>query len=377
MAFGRYLTRAGIFASVIAVVTGGLTAPAQATGKVRTARFESTGAQQTFVVPHGVKTIHVVAVGARGGDALGQDIGGGLGAKASADITVHAGEKLYIEVGGTGGNDGTAGFNGGGFGGSNNVENDGGGGGGGTDVRTVGAAAGASSLTSRIVVAGGGGGGGYATQDGGAAGKGGLPNCTNCAGGGAGTHTAGGAGGNGGGGEFNGQDGVLGVGGGGGIDGFESDPEGGGGGGGGLYGGGGGSTIGTSSGGGGGGSSGFDHSATKTSIAADTTGIPSVTLTYLPIVSTKSTVAVSTRRTRLSVHGTVSPAAPGVHIAVTLLRQHGGRYRKAAEKHPLLSTTGHYSTSFRRLKPGRCELKVAFEGYQNLAASRATKKLAC
>ena len=81
----------------------------------------------------------VNATGALGGD------GGGLGGWVQASLSVTAGQKLYIYVGG----DGSTGnsFNGGGAGSER-----GGGGGGATDIRTI-----SGNLTSRHIVAGGGG----------------------------------------------------------------------------------------------------------------------------------------------------------------------------------------------------------------------------
>jgi hypothetical protein len=49
-----------------------------------TARFFYTGAEQTFPVPAGVSSLHVVAVGAGGGD--GTYSGGGHGAMDSITV---------------------------------------------------------------------------------------------------------------------------------------------------------------------------------------------------------------------------------------------------------------------------------------------------
>ena len=102
--------------------------PAQAAGDcsttsgTTTCTFGPTGAEDTFVVPAGVSTIHVVATGAPG--AVGQRGGpAGRGAQVSGDLTVTPGQTLYVEVGGapTGGHsdcvagvDCIGGFNGGG-----------------------------------------------------------------------------------------------------------------------------------------------------------------------------------------------------------------------------------------------------------------------
>jgi hypothetical protein len=208
--------------------------------------FASTGGEQTFTVPAGVTTVHVVAVGGRGGSAAAT---GGAPAVVSANLAVTPGQTLFLEVGGNGNAKGVGGFNGGGVAGA-----EAGGGGGATDVRT---ATHTVSLASgdRLLVAGGGGGGGGPGEGsagaGGAAGSnGGSDESKAEEGGGAGTSTAGGAGGFGT--EGFGENGSLGQGGRGGALGFTF---GGGGGGGYFGGGGGGGGLSLSGGGGGGGSS--------------------------------------------------------------------------------------------------------------------------
>ena len=104
--------------------------------------FNYTGAQQTFTVPSGVSTITIQTYGAQGTNGASP---GGLGGYVSGDLTVSAGNTLYVYVGGR------AGFNGGASGHSN-----GGSGGGASDVRS-----GGTAYTDRVIVAGGGGGGGY------------------------------------------------------------------------------------------------------------------------------------------------------------------------------------------------------------------------
>ena len=120
--------------------------------------FSYTGAEQSFVVPYGVRSLAVTASGAIGGDShcLGPGLGG-LGATATATIPVTPGETLFIVVGGQGGlctEEGPGGFNGGGGSGATGPYTPGGGGGA-SDVRQGGAA-----LNNRVVVAGGGGGAG-------------------------------------------------------------------------------------------------------------------------------------------------------------------------------------------------------------------------
>jgi hypothetical protein len=264
-----------------------------------TVMFASTGAEQTFTVPAGVTLLHVVAVGGRGGAAAGSGYGGpyagGFGASAVGDTPVVAGQVLYVEVAGDGSpaSNGPAaapgGFNGGGSSGiaPHVAIVAGAGGGGASDVRTVSSSA-ASSLASRLIIAGGGGG---AADEGAGGAPGAAPSPYSLRGGRPGTAAAGGAGGSEPGYPGTGEPGALGTGGAGGA------PEaygggGGGGGGGGLFGGGGGfGGASTSSGGhflflrdgaGGGGSSGFAPGVLNTSTSADTTGVPSVTITYTP-----------------------------------------------------------------------------------------------
>lgn len=59
--------------------------------------FNYTGADQTWVVPTGVKTIWVDAYGAQGGNDAYQ---GGLGGEVKVLLTVTPGETLYVMVGG-------------------------------------------------------------------------------------------------------------------------------------------------------------------------------------------------------------------------------------------------------------------------------------
>jgi hypothetical protein len=132
------------------------------TAGVTTCTFASTGVEQSFTVPAGVSSVHVVASGATGGS--GSSTGpGGRGAVVSANLTVTPGDVLYVEVGGAPTTTTTAdcfedtpcvgGFNGGGS------SRFGGGGGGGSDVRTI-SRGDAGTLASRLLVAAGGGGGG-------------------------------------------------------------------------------------------------------------------------------------------------------------------------------------------------------------------------
>jgi hypothetical protein len=264
--------------------------------------FNSIAAEQTCVIPQGVSSAQVMAVGAQGGEGIMNEAGG-AGAVVNGALSVTAGEVLYIEVGGAGGQadvgDGDPGFNGGGTG-----NGDAAGGGGASDVRTSPAASGLSP-DPRVLIAGGGGGagefgfasgspqggvGGAAGAQGGKGEQGKTGEGTLGAGGGGQNGSAskggsGGAGGTTGNPEgFNGEaggGGSLGQGGKGGTGGLGF----GGGGGGGLYGGGGGGTgsddfEGNSSGGGGGGG-GSSLAPTGGSVTANNSKLaPEVVVTY-------------------------------------------------------------------------------------------------
>jgi hypothetical protein len=252
--------------------------PAQAA----TQTFGYTGSEQVFVVPAGVTTLHVVAIGGAGGPS---EFAGGVAARVSGDITVTPGQTLYVEVGGNGHSaglgGGLGGFNGGGNGGGIGA----GGGGGASDLRTSPMAAGLAP-DHRLIVAGGGGGTGGNGEIslggvGGAAGSNGAETTTGDPGGNAGTQEKGGAGGIG----FfgTGGDGELGLGGAGGASELSGGP--GGGGGSGYYGGGGGGGGFSSGGGGGGGGSSLVPPGGKLELVSLTTE-PQIELVYTPSTST-------------------------------------------------------------------------------------------
>jgi len=117
--------------------------------------FNFTGAVQTWVVPAGVTSINIQALGAQGKANAAGVSQGGLGGLASGTLAVTPGETLWIYVGGGGTGGGTGGFNGGGNGGTTGtcLTAVGGGGGGASDLRQ-----GVDKLSSRRIVAGGGGG---------------------------------------------------------------------------------------------------------------------------------------------------------------------------------------------------------------------------
>ncbi len=237
------------------------------------ASFDSTGAEQTFTVPAGVSSVHVAAVGGRGGSSTG-----GLGAQVSGDLSVSPGQVVFVEVAGNGSAP-LGGFSAGGFNGGGDSAYLGGAGGGASDLRTASRSQGGSLSSRLIVAAGGGGGNGQGSTYGGDGGAAGAPGTEGKGeqhgyGGGAGTASSGGAAG-----APNGVAGMLGAGGAGGGNGTSA--MGGSGGGGGYYGGGGGGTgLAEGRGGGGGGGSSFTGSAIDASVGADTTGVPSIVISY-------------------------------------------------------------------------------------------------
>lgn len=291
-------------------------APISASAATRV--FGYTGGEQTYLVGPDVHSLHVVAIGAPGGDGSDDPPNqfgglGGFGARLEGDLAVTPGQMLFVEVGGIGADGGgvagggKGGFNGGGSSDDGGFLLPGGGGGGASDVRSCSIAAvcpGVDTLASRLLVAAGGGGGGtigrIESPNGGEGGDadeaGATGQALNCstgatpgAGGGAGTQVAGGAGGAGGmNGAPAGLPGTLGQGGDAGSGGSNSEP--GGGGGGGYYGGGaGGSGNGCAGGGGGGGSSFASSAITDLVLSTDRTGVPSVTITPItPAVASAS-----------------------------------------------------------------------------------------
>ena len=255
--------------AVLAILFAVAAAPASAATKI----FVYTDAEQAFVVPAEVRSIHVAAAGGEG--ATGSPwAAGGRGARVTTDIAVTPGETLYVEVGGAGSTGGQAAFGGGGAGGADTLGGQpGGGGGGATDIRRLPRSAAGSASTRLVVAAGGGGAGGGPFGGVGGSGDDDGDGCATCVtaqgdGGEAGTASAGGLGGDphpsaG----AAGDDGQLDAGGAGGA-------RGGGGGGGGYYGGGGGGGGDTTAhdGGGGGGGGGASFVAGGGAATFGTTG---------------------------------------------------------------------------------------------------------
>jgi hypothetical protein len=137
----------------------GLAGPAAALAVSCTGQGTFTAAtSQSCTIDQHLTGIHVVLIGGHGG--TGANFVGGHTARVTADLAVNANDLYYVNVGGNGGNDGTAGANGGGAGGTGASFN-GAGGGGASDLRGS-----TDTLASRLLVAGGGGGGGTGTSSG-------------------------------------------------------------------------------------------------------------------------------------------------------------------------------------------------------------------
>jgi hypothetical protein len=354
----------------------------------QTVTFFPTGGQQTFTVPAGVSSLNVAAVGGSGGGAGGA-APGGFGGRASGDLSVTPGQVLFVEVGGNGGSgsgSGAGGFNGGGAGGSGT-----GGGGGASDVRTspIGAS---DSQASRLVVAGGGGGGaqapGGANADASGAGSGA---------GGAGTGGAGGAAGVGIDNANPGSPGVLGVGGAGG-----SGSTGGAGGGGGIFGGGGGGAACSGNamycdplahgGNGGGGSSGFAAGVSNTSVGSDTSGVPSITITYTGPPPPKPPAPPSTTLIRRSLASQLVPSGKAARLEAILkhggytftfkallagtatvswyVTQHGHARAHAATRQVLVATGSHH---FKAAGSGKLTIRLTHSGRKAIKHAKRLK----
>jgi hypothetical protein len=258
----------------------------------------STVGTDTFTAPPGVTSVTFAAFGAQGGSFAPFRFGG-LGGSGTSAVSVTAGQILQVNVGGVGGNDGSAvpngGFNGGGSGGD--AAANGAGGGGGSDVRTS-----PFGLADRVVV--GGGGGGVGPTNGGAGGGTTGGSGSNDEDGKGGTQAVGGAGG-----AENGNPGGFGFGGAG-ADATGITSGGGAGGGGGYYGGGGGSGFSGGFHGVGGGGSGFG-----TTLASGVqSGNGLVTATYaggsLRVVKTLSP-ATDPGKFNLQIDGTTQAADVG------------------------------------------------------------------
>ena len=378
--------RAQIAVSVIcaALVASSLaagSASAAATAKV-TETFASTGAEQSFVVPAGVTSVRVRAVGAAGEMALSSGFfqgpaPGGAGALVAGSLPVTPGEILYVEVAARGFNGGgQLGFEGGGMGG------------GASDVRTLSESS-TETLQSRLLVAGGGGGGGgtFDEGNGGRGGDAGSPGEESSTGSGGccgeGQHSAGGAAGTltggGAGGErceapapWSGREGSFGIGGEGGEQ--AAAPEtGGGGGGGGYWGGGGGEgscpfggPFGAGGGGGGGGSSYASEEATSASFGLSSLSTePSVSITYAtPATATPDSSTIAFPGTQplstVSAPQTVTLTNSGGNPLEIWSETFGDSNPALASDHPEDFLIDSSSCLGEVVFEGSCQLKVRF-----------------
>jgi hypothetical protein len=158
--------RVAVACGVLAVVCAGVSleeAPARGVIAEETRSLESlttcTETQETVrVPPPGINTIDVIAVGGRGADGGGPQVGGSP-ARVAAAIPV-TGNTIYASVGCAA--SGTQGGYGGGGDGKGTSPSASGGGGGASDLRTIPAGS-PGSLESRFLVAAGGGGAGNGT----------------------------------------------------------------------------------------------------------------------------------------------------------------------------------------------------------------------
>ncbi|MDX6718688.1 MAG: hypothetical protein QOJ63_942 [Solirubrobacteraceae bacterium] len=338
-----------LLSGVLAPSAYGACSAAAQDGRNSVVVCRSVGHEQAFVVPDGVRSLSVVAVGAPGGSGtsgagLSFPASGGAGGVAVADIPVTAGRTLYVLVGAIGGarepEGGGGGFNGGGQGGASTATPNGAGGGGGgaTDLRTCAIAdRTCDTLASRLIVAAGGGGaGGGGAFEGASAGAGGAAGADGSGGAGTGLGAGGGAteasGGNGGPGAGTGR---LGAGGSGAA--ATSQADAGGGGGGGRWGGGGGAarSAGESGGSGGGAGSSFGPSGTRFGRSTLAQGLVRITYVTVPSVNPPPAVRITrprsgatvARRGALVVAGRASDASGvrGVALRIEGLPRAAGR----------------------------------------------------
>ncbi|PJJ65104.1 Ig-like domain-containing protein [Compostimonas suwonensis] len=143
-------------------------------GQTATKVFTFTGAPETWVVPAGISTVTVSALGAGGGSNGDGSTAGSYGAQLTGVLNVTPGQNLIISVGGVGGTapeNRLGGWGGMGAGGGDTPDNhqgvQGGGGGGASTIET-------SLGTAAFVAGGGGGDGGYGANEGGAGGAAGT-----------------------------------------------------------------------------------------------------------------------------------------------------------------------------------------------------------
>ena len=300
----------GFLAAAFAAIAAGSAPVSAGALETVTRSFPHKGTEEGFVVPAGVETIHVLAIGGGGGPTEFSE--GGLGGVVEGELHVTPGATLYVEVG-------TDGLGGGRFGAGT--------GGTSSDVRS-GAASEGLSPDDRLIVAGAGGGAGQPAEEGGeserAGGEGGSAGAEAGEEGAPGTRAYGGGGGTASGGgeagqlfEFfcahgtEAQAGSLGSGGLGGYCVSDGGIEGGSGGGG-YYGGGGGAS-GFAGGGGGGGSSLVPAGGSFRLAGAKEQ--PQVQISYAQPLNPPAVVtgaATELRRSTATLNATVNPEDSGV-----------------------------------------------------------------
>src|SRR6266478_2223693 len=113
MSLGKTFVRAPlvVVGALVAIAFGAVSASATTT------EFKYTGAEQTFVVPAGVTTVNVTGTGGAGGTgetrpgSTSPAGAGGRGGVVNGNLSVTAGQTLYVEVG----PNGTTSSTGGGF----------------------------------------------------------------------------------------------------------------------------------------------------------------------------------------------------------------------------------------------------------------------
>lgn len=136
------------FSTIAAAVLASAAACASAQAATVTRTFSEEHSEHAFVVPAGVETITVLAVGGAGGETIESE--GGLGARVEGELSVTPGQTLYVEVGWDGSFTGPTSLDGGGS----------------SDVRTAPRSDGLSP-DDRLIVAGAGGGAGEEAEEGG------------------------------------------------------------------------------------------------------------------------------------------------------------------------------------------------------------------
>ena len=98
----RYFAGVQMACRIVLIAASLVSSLFAASGSAVAQTFSYTGGEQSYLVPAGVTTLHVVVVGAPGGQEPGvTSLPAGLGAVVSADLPIPLGQTvLYVEVGG-------------------------------------------------------------------------------------------------------------------------------------------------------------------------------------------------------------------------------------------------------------------------------------